>query len=107
MIGPQTGQVLNNAIRSKHCRVFTTAASKNQQVREHAYSKIWDGSSKAASNVTVKVIKYFQRRFDYIVAQGKGVPTQISADLEALSRHPFRYHQRFMPKISAPSGPLT
>ena len=89
MIGPQTGQVLNNAIRSKHCRVFTTAASKNQQVREHAYSKNWDGSSKAASNVTVKVIKYFQGRFNYIVAQGKGVPTQISAGLGALSRNPF------------------
>lgn len=159
MIGPQTGQVINYAVRSKDCRVYTTAASKNQQVREHACSKNWDGSSKAMeadmviemvrevqekghdidaiigdedsttigrlrANVndnivkvsdknhirklfgnslyglkkqhpmlTVKVIKYLQRCFDYIVAQGKGVPTQISADLEALSRHPFGDHQ--------------
>ena len=47
MIGPQTGQVINYAVRSKDCRACTTAASKNQQVRDHACSKNWDGSSKA------------------------------------------------------------
>lgn len=41
----------------------------------------------------LKVIKYLQRSFDYIIAQGKGTPSQISSDLEALSKHPFRDHR--------------
>ena len=42
--------------------------------------------------LTVKVIKYLQRCFDYIIAQGKGNPSQISSDLDALSKHPFGDH---------------
>lgn len=42
--------------------------------------------------LTVKVIKYLQRCFDYIIAQGKENPSQISSDLNALSKHPFGDH---------------
>lgn len=42
--------------------------------------------------LTVKVIKYLQRCFDYIIAQGKGNPSQISSDHDALSKHPFGDH---------------
>lgn len=42
--------------------------------------------------LTVKVIKYLQRCFDYIIAQGKGNPSHISSDLDALSKHPFGVH---------------
>lgn len=41
--------------------------------------------------LTVKVIKYLKRCFDYI-AQGKENPSQISSDLDALSKHPFGDH---------------
>ena len=63
MIGPQTGQVINYAVRSKDCRVCTTAASKNQQVREHACSKNWDGSSKAMeADMVIEMVREVQEK---------------------------------------------
>ena len=63
MIGPQTGQVINYAVRSKDCRVCTTAASKNQQVREQACSKNWDGSSKAMeADMVIEMVREVQEK---------------------------------------------
>ncbi|XP_063448459.1 uncharacterized protein LOC134727990 [Mytilus trossulus] len=43
--------------------------------------------------LTVKIIKYLQSCFNYIIAQGEGNPEQIAKDLNALSKHPFGDHQ--------------
>ncbi|XP_063407854.1 uncharacterized protein LOC134691329 [Mytilus trossulus] len=43
--------------------------------------------------LTVRIIKYLQSCFNYIIAQGEGNPEQIAKDLNALSKHPFGDHQ--------------
>ena len=69
MIGPQTGQVINYAVRSKDCRACTTAASKNQQVRDHACSKNWDGSSKAMeADMVIEMVREVHEKGDNIDA---------------------------------------
>lgn len=158
MVGTQTGQIVHYSVRSKDCRVCTTAAPRNMTPKQHDCYRNWEGSAKAMeaemvtqmvkdvgekgytvqaivgdedsttigrlrANVnekiekisdkshirkllgnslyalkkqhqmlTVKVIKYLQRCFDHIIAQGKGNPLQISSDLDALSKHPFGDH---------------
>lgn len=157
MIGTQTGQIINYAVRSKDCRVCSSAASRNEPPKPHDCYQNLEGSAKAMEAdiftqmvkdvgekgftvdavvgdedsttigrlranekiekisdknhirkllgnslyalkkqhpmLTVKVIKYLQRCFDYIIAQGKRNPSQISSDLDALSKHPFGDHR--------------
>ncbi|CAG2191810.1 unnamed protein product [Mytilus edulis] len=48
---------------------------------------------KKHKTLTIKVIQYLQRCFNYILAQGKGNPDMIKQSILALSGHPFGQHQ--------------
>ncbi|XP_063400480.1 uncharacterized protein LOC134685041 isoform X2 [Mytilus trossulus] len=49
---------------------------------------------KKHKTLTIKVIQYLQRCFNYILAQGKGNPDMIKESILALSGHPFGQHER-------------
>ncbi|XP_033758263.1 uncharacterized protein LOC117340609 [Pecten maximus] len=47
LIGKNTGKVTNYRVRSRSCRVCTSADSKDQSPSDHDCRKNWNGSAKA------------------------------------------------------------
>lgn len=47
MIGKYTGKITNYKVRSRSCRVCSSASSRNETAKEHDCRKNWDGSAKA------------------------------------------------------------
>uniref|UniRef100_A0A8W8MKU6 Mutator-like transposase domain-containing protein n=1 Tax=Magallana gigas TaxID=29159 RepID=A0A8W8MKU6_MAGGI len=94
MIGTQTGQIIHYAVRSKDCRVCSSAASRNEPPKPHDCYQNWKGSAKAmkADMVTQMVKDVGEKGFTVDAVVGKENPSQISSDLDALSKHPFGDH---------------
>ncbi|CAC5391995.1 unnamed protein product [Mytilus coruscus] len=96
---PETGKILNYAVRIKSCRVCSMAEKSKSSPPAHECHMNWSGSAKSMeADMVTEMVKDVGKRVlvlaqYYILAQGKGNPDMIKQSILALCDHPFGQHQ--------------
>uniref|UniRef100_A0A8W8NYC9 Exonuclease domain-containing protein n=1 Tax=Magallana gigas TaxID=29159 RepID=A0A8W8NYC9_MAGGI len=101
MIGTRTGKVVGYSVRTKSCRVCSHASKTGTNPQPHDCKQNWNGSAKAMEQDMVvemvkekklagilRVIRYIQKCWAYMVAQNKHNPAGVEVGLDAMWKHP-------------------